>query len=368
MDQRNKIPTWLHGRIDYSVAGLLTAAAAARSLTPTVRRTLALAGATHASYSAVTDYEAGVKPWLSMRQHLALDALGGLALFGAGLAMRRQPAGQRALLIAAGLAELSVVAYSSDTPTTGPAYSDAVVGYEPLDTLKSIADDVFVVDSTLPGLLGKVLPVRMTVIRLPDGSLLLHSPTRLTDSLRQALLPLGPVTHLVAPNVAHWTLLKPWQQAFPQATIWAAPGLRQRRQVRRSGLRINRDLGPSAPGTWADVIDLIMVEGGLGFREAALFHRPSRTLVLTDLVVNLEPAKVPSLVLPVMRLFGSTEPDGMPPPYLRFAVRLRRKAAAAAAEQMLALRPERVVFTHGRYFTADATRQLRHSFRWLLGE
>ena len=367
MDHPRKVPTWAHGCIDYGVAGLFAAATTCPSLSRPVRRTLGILGATHAGYSAMTDYEAGVRPWLTMRQHLALDAVGGLALLTAGLAMRRPPAGQRAMLVAAGLAELAIVACSSSATSHGAGrHSQATVTYEPINTLKPVADGVFVVDSQLPGLLGKALPVRMTVIRLPDGSLLLHSPTRLSEPLRQALLRLGPVAHLVAPNVAHWTLMKPWQQAFPDAVTWAAPGLRKRRQVKRSGLRLDHDLSAHAPVGWGDAIELIMVEGGLGFHEAVLFHRASRTLVLTDMVLNLETEKLPVLVRSVVRMFGSDAPDGMPPPYLRFVVRMRREAALTAVRRMLALQPERAIFAHGDCFETDATQRLRHSFRWLL--
>ncbi len=362
------ISTWLHGRIDYSVATLFGVAATNASLSPAVRRTIGAAGAYHASYSLLTDYPAGVRPWLTMRQHLWLDAIGGLALCGAGLALRREPAGQRALLLAAGLAELAVVGCSSTGEAKSAARLEAPpVAYPPLDTPKPIADGVFIVDSTFPGMLGKVIPVRMTVIRLPDGSLLLHSPTRPTEALRQALVRLGPVAHLVAPNIAHWTLLKPWQQAFPEATTWAAPGLRDRRQVQRSGLRIDAELGGPAPAAWGNVIDLCTVPGGLNFHEVAIFHRPSGTLVLTDLVLNLESPKVPAMARPLLWLFGSLAPDGMPPPYLRMIIRMRRAAAVTAARRLLQFRPNRVVFAHGRWFDRDAAQQLRRSLRWLLG-
>src|SRR5206468_3225869 len=114
-------------------------------------------------------------------------------------------------------------------------------------------------------------------------------------------------------------------------------GLRGRRQVRRSGLRLDHDLRTQAPATWGDAIGLIMVEGVFGFHEAVLFHRPSSTLVLTDLVLNLEPEKVPAMARPLVRLFRSMAPDGMPPPYLRFVVRLRRQEAAAAVQRIISL-------------------------------
>jgi hypothetical protein len=207
----------------------------------------------------------------------------------------------------------------------------------------------------------------MTVLRLPDGSLLLHSPTRFSPGLGEALAGLGPVRHLVAPNIAHWTFLEAWQRAFPEAVTWAAPGLRERGQVRRSGVRLDYDLRASAPAAWGGAITLVTVPGGLGFREVAVFHEPSRTLVLTDLVLNLEAPRLPALLRPVGRLFGVLAPDGMPPPYLRAIIRWQHRAATRAAERLLALQPDRVIFAHGRWFERDGTAALRHSLRWLLG-
>jgi hypothetical protein len=359
------IPTWVHGLIDWTVAGLLGGASASRSLSPPVRKAFGSAAGYHATYATVTDYEAGLVPVLTMRQHLVLDALGGAAILAAGLILRNVTSRERALLVGTGLAELAVVAFSSPDVPGRPATAEPVT-YQPLDTARAVADDVYIVESTLPGMLGKLLPVRMTVIRLANGDLLLHSPTRYTDALKRQLEGLGRIAHLVAPNTAHWTCMADWQRACPHATTWAVPGLRQRSQVRRSGLRLDFDLGEAAPPDWGDTVDLVMVPGGMGFREAALFHRPTRTLVLTDLVLNLEPPKVPAVMRPIVRLFGSTAPGGMAPPYLRAIVKLRRPAATQAAVRLLKLRPDRVIFAHGHWFESDGTAALRRSLRWLM--
>lgn len=363
------IPTRLHGLIDYGVAAMLGGLAASRTLPPPVRGLLGAAGAYHTAYSAVTDYEVGLQPRLTMRQHLGLDVLGGAALLGAGLAMRRQPAGARALLIGLGLTELAVVALSEDRAGHGPRLLDteAPAGYPPLEVPKPVAEGVHIVDSLMEGPLGTQLPVRMTVLRLPDGSLLLHSPTAFSPALGAALASLGPVRHLVAPNIAHWTFLEAWQRAFPEAVTWAAPGLRQRGQVRRSQVRLDHDLRPIPPAAWGGAITLVTVPGGLGFHEVAVFHEPSRTLVLTDLVLNLEAERLPALLRPVARMFGVVAPYGMPPPYLRAIIRWRHRAAARAAERLLALEPDRVIFAHGRWFERYGTTALRRSLRWLLG-
>lgn len=238
--------------------------------------------------------------------------------------------------------------------------------YPPLDALKPVADDLWIVDSGPLRVLGMPLPVRMTVARLGNGDIWIHSPTRHDDALHRAVEALGPIRHLVAPNVAHWTFLKDWQARCPGAMTWAAPNLPERRQVRRSGLRIDRVLADEAPPEWKDDLQQVVVPGGLGFREVAFFHPRTSTLVLTDLVLNLEAGKMPGLVRPFLRVAGMTAPDGMPPPYLRLVVKLRKAEAARAARRLIALRPQRVVFTHGAWFERDGTAALQNSLRWLV--
>lgn len=238
--------------------------------------------------------------------------------------------------------------------------------YPPLDTPKPVAEDVFIVDAAMPGLLGRVFAIRMTILRLPGSALLLYSPTPPTDALRRQIDTLGAVRHLVAPSFAHWMFLGAWQRLYPTATSWAAPGLRERRPVRRAGLRLDHDLSDTAPTQWGNAVETVVVPGGRDFHEVALFHRPSRTLLLADLVLNLEPSRLPTLVRPLARLLGVAAPDGMAPVYLRALINRRRGDAASAAGRLVGLQPDRVVFAHGRWFEQDGTAGLRRSLRWLL--
>lgn len=56
-------------------------------------------------------------------------------------------------------------------------------------------------------LVSAILPCgeggRMTVAKLSDGSLWVHSPVELDEPLREALGELGPVAHIVSPNYEH---------------------------------------------------------------------------------------------------------------------------------------------------------------------
>jgi len=352
------ISTRTHALIDYGVAAGLGAAALCPAFPARLRLPLGAAAAYHAGYSAATDYEGGVVRRLDMVQHLRLDVLGAAALLGAGLLMRRRFPAEGRALVAIGVAECLVVGLSARSP--GEARPQ--MAYPPLDVLKPVAADLWVVDSVI----GPGAPVRMTVVRLPGRELLLHSPTRFDPRLRRSLERLGRIRHLVAPNIVHWVFMKEWQDAVPGAVTWGAPGLRDRSQVRRSGLGLDHDLGEQAPGAWSRVIEHAVIPGGAGFSEVALFHRPSRTLLLTDLVISLERHKVPLLLRPIAGLLGVIGPAGKAVAYLRAVVSMKRRQAKTAALRVIGWAPERVIFAHGRPFEHDATLQLRRSLEWLI--
>lgn len=114
------VSTRLHGWIDYAAAVSLGGLAIAGGLSRPTRRVAAVATAVPVGYFLVTDYEAGLVGWLSMRRHLALDVAEGLLLCGAGLMMRRQPPASRAILAAYGLGQLVLGLSTSRTPVKRP--------------------------------------------------------------------------------------------------------------------------------------------------------------------------------------------------------------------------------------------------------
>jgi hypothetical protein len=240
------------------------------------------------------------------------------------------------------------------------------ISYPPLNTPKQVADGVWIVDAPPVHAGGIPLPVRMTVIRLSGGELLLHSPIAYTAELHRALEALGRIGHLLAPSVGHWLFLRDWQSACPGVITWAVPGLRDRGQVRRSGVRIDAELGNQPPRIWANEIDQVLVVGPV-FKEVCLFHRSSRTLLLTDLVINLEADLLPVLARLVARMLGILAPDGKAPLYLRLLLRMNQQEVAHAARRLVEFDAERVIFAHGQWFRRDAAEQLRHSLAWLLG-
>lgn len=240
--------------------------------------------------------------------------------------------------------------------------------YPPLDTLKPVADGIFVVDSGPMHALGLTIPIRMTVVRLASGALWLHSPTPYREALRKELSKLGTIRHLIAPNIAHWMYMKTWQERCPESLAFAVQGLSKRKQVRKSGLRIDHALTDEAPHSWRGEIDQTMLRGRFQVTEAAFFHRVSRTLIVTDLIQNFERRKVGGVERRLLQLAGSLAPDGTAPIHLRLVMNANRSEVAAAAQRLMDWQPERIILSHGRSIETNGTVELRRRLRWLLDE
>lgn len=132
---------------------------------------------------------------------------------------------------------------------------------------------------------GFPFPTRMALIRLSDASLFAWSPIPLSFALRREIDALGQVRHLVPPNALHHLFLGEWQRAYPQARLYAAPGLRKKRK----DLEFDADLGDAPEPGWAADIDQVLMAGSFAMTEAVFFHRASRTVLFADLIQNLPP-------------------------------------------------------------------------------
>jgi hypothetical protein len=91
------IDSTLHGVIDYNMAALLlTAFPRLVGVEGTgAAREIRLAGLIHGGYSSVTKYPLGVRKVLPYKAHLALDAVGALALASAPFVTGRYRRGRR---------------------------------------------------------------------------------------------------------------------------------------------------------------------------------------------------------------------------------------------------------------------------------
>jgi hypothetical protein len=244
--------------------------------------------------------------------------------------------------------------------------NDLKSAYPPLNTLKPIATNVWIVDGPtlrfgMPWL--KIpFPTRMTVIRI-GGDLFIHSPTPLPPSLRIEIESIGQPRWIIGPNRLHYWWIRDWISAFPEAEAYLAPRIEEQAQGRIDFP--HRALDGTRGYPWDDAIDTLPVHGSF-MTEVVFFHRASRTLVLTDFIENFEAHKIRSSFLRwVVRSGGALAPDGGMPRDMRFSYRRHRTQMKAAVEQMIAWNPERVIIAHGRWFETNGTAELQRAFRWL---
>jgi len=113
------IDATLHGVTDYSVGTLLLTVFPGLAGVEGTRsaRQIRIAGATHAAYSTVTDYPLGMVKVVPYRAHLALDAVGAIALAATPFVTGQYREGRRQWVphVALSMFELASLALSDPT-------------------------------------------------------------------------------------------------------------------------------------------------------------------------------------------------------------------------------------------------------------
>ncbi len=225
--------------------------------------------------------------------------------------------------------------------------------------LRPLAPDIWEVtdDLFLPG--GLHFPVRMTVVRLADGGLWLHSPLAIDDSLATDLAAVGPVRFVVAPSKLHHLFLAAAAARYPDAQVWAAPGLREKLPE----LPITHVLGEDR-AAWSEDLTLFPLQGVPWMNECMFLHRASGTALATDLFFHMvSPANWGSrLFFWLIGVLGQAKQS----PIVRLQTR-DRAAAGASLAALLAQRPTRFVVAHGPPITEDVDAGVRDACSWMLG-
>lgn len=236
--------------------------------------------------------------------------------------------------------------------------------YPPLNALKPVAENVWIVDGPTIrfGMPWPKMPfpTRMTIIRIGEGALFVHSPTLLTDGLKAEIAKVGKVRHIVGPNRIHYWWIPMWRRAFPDADVWLAPRIRE-----QAGDRIDfeaKELTSESGYPWDEDVKTLPVEGSF-MTEVEFFHPASRTLILTDLVENFEPQKLGWAWRWLAKAAGVVDPDGKMPRDLRLT--FSKPQLKAAIERMMEWNPQRIIVAHGRWYDRNGAAELKRAFRWL---
>ncbi len=204
---------------------------------------------------------------------------------------------------------------------------------------------------------GLHLGTRMTVLRLPGGELWLHSVVAIDDLLEYAIDALGSVAHIVVPNLYHHLYVTEAIQRWPQARVHAPAAMRRK----RPDLRIDAELGERPDPGWGGVLVPVHIDGSM-LDETVFVHRPSRTLITSDLVENFDtsPHLGTRLYLKAAGVHGRVGWSR----FLRFVYRDRR-ATRRSLERLLGLDFDRIVLAHGRVLEHGGPAAVREAFGWL---
>jgi hypothetical protein len=223
--------------------------------------------------------------------------------------------------------------------------------------LNSIAEDLWSAEQPLR-YLGVALTTRMTIVRLADGALMVHSPIHLTDELRTAVANSGRVRFIIAPNRFHHLFVADWQNAFPEAQTFCAPGL----DTKRGDLKFTAILDDNAPAMWAAEMDQAFMRAFPPLNEIVFFHRKTHTLIFTDLLFNIA-SHDSAFSRFLLRLDGAFQGPAIPRSF-KLLLRRRRLECAAFLRRLLSWDFERAIVAHGAIVERGAKAQIQHAWRF----
>jgi len=224
--------------------------------------------------------------------------------------------------------------------------------------LRKLDEDIWVAERP-QRFWGLEVGARMTVVRLADRSLLLHSPFELDRELRRELDELGTVRYAVAPNRFHHLHAGKVTEAYPEARLWVAPGVADK----RPDLQFVAVLGDEAPDEWKSEVSQHFFRGRPMENEVVFFHHASRTLVMCDLAMNFGPRSplVTRALMTVLGGYGHFRPTRLD----RWIVK-DHPAGRRSLEQILAWDFDRIVIAHGEVLETGGREALRAGYAWLL--
>lgn len=223
--------------------------------------------------------------------------------------------------------------------------------------LESIAPDIWHLQHHFV-ISGLKVSSRMTVIRLHDGALWLHSPVPLSVEVIKQLIKLGEVRYIVAPNKMHHLFLSEAIAAFPNAKLFGAPGLRSKRPDLLNLIELQRSIEPE----WAKDLCQTFFDGMPIGNETVWFHKTSSTLIVTDLCQWwIGPLPFASKFYAVLT---GVRHELAVPRTIRLMIK-NKEASRASAEQMLDYPFKRVVVAHNAIIETGAHAAVKRAFACL---
>ena len=152
----------------------------------------------------------------------------------------------------------------------------------PYPLVEYVAEKIYIVEYPIR-FGGLDLFSRMTLVRLNNGKLWVHSPCQLDAQLKSEIDRLGEVAYILAPGNFHHLYVSDLQSHYPDAETFLCPGLEKKRQ----DLKFDWILGNHPDPRWNSEFYQVAIQGARIISEVAFVHIKTRTLILVDLLENI---------------------------------------------------------------------------------
>lgn len=206
---------------------------------------------------------------------------------------------------------------------------------------------------------------RMTVVRLPNQELWIHSPLAPTPELQPKLESLGTVAHVIAPNRMHHLYLECFCEHYSNAQSYAPPGHRKKLLRLYPSFTLDHELGEQPPTCWQGVFEQQLIAGLPGFQEVVFLHKPSGTLIVTDALYALDRVQ-PTFLRSALRALPINSPRGL------FAERLipmikDEELLASSLQKIMQWDFDSIVMAHGGNIQEEGKAAFVRAYQRYLG-
>jgi len=197
----------------------------------------------------------------------------------------------------------------------------------------------------------------MVLIRLTDGSLVIHNPIELTTTLKYDLSVLGQVKSVICASPSYHQYLSDWWLSYPDALFYATPTLIQK----RSDLNFDGALSNYAPSIWKNDLYQTALLGFNNPRKIIFCDPISHTLLLSD---NLH-AVQPSLPLGqnLLTLAHGIYHE-LKLPYSDKRHLNNMPALRASVQEIMTWPFDKLISSNGLFIEQDAKRSFYQAFWW----
>jgi len=236
--------------------------------------------------------------------------------------------------------------------------------YQPIHTLKSISENLWIVDGPIINFYGMPFTTRMVVIRMANNDLWIHSPINLTSTLKQELDKLGNVKYLISPNKIHYWYIQDFQKAYPEAITFASDGVQRRSQRAGQSIRWDRELKDIERDYFPD-LEILPMSGNRFMTEYTFFHIPSKSWIVTDIIENFEPNKINPFFRALAYIGGALHPNGGTTRDQRTLFLGNHQLLNKSIDRIKSFSPDRIIMAHGKILDQDIASELNRIFAWV---